>query len=143
VSHSMKQAKRILIVDDNSTVRTMVREALEMHMNVACHEAENGLGGVQRARELRPHLVIMDWAMPVMNGFEAAVLLRREMPEVPVVLLTIYSDLMELVETACVKAIIAKSDGVTALIECVQNVLGLAPTTLDPWCGGPVPRHVG
>ena len=126
-------AKHVLIVDDNRAVRTIVRELLERQMNVACHEAANGLDAVQKARELRPHLVIMDWAMPLMNGFEAAMALRREMPDVPVVILTIYEESMELARTACVKAVIAKSDNLSALVECVQTILGFLPKNPGQW----------
>ena len=118
-------AKRILIVDDNSTVRRIVRNELEGQAGFACYEAANGLDAVKRARELKPDLVILDWAMPVMNGFEAAIALRREMPLVPLVLLTIYDDCIRasLANTVVVKAVVSKSEDMTALIDCVQNLL--------------------
>ena len=133
MTQPIAKAKRVLVVDDNRTVRTIVREVLEMRNNIVCDEAENGLDAVQKARESKPDLVIMDWAMPVMNGFEAAVALRREMPEVPVVVLTMYDEPMELARTACVKAVIPKSDDITALVECVQNILGVTPKNPEPW----------
>ena len=64
---------RILIVDDNPQVRTALRICLEMHgsWNV-CSEAENGQDGVELARQLKPDIVLLDYAMPNMNGLEAA-----------------------------------------------------------------------
>jgi CheY-like chemotaxis protein len=124
-SENSPQTKRILIVDDNGTMRKIVRQELEQYLEFTCDEAANGLDAVRKARDVRPHLVIMDWAMPVMNGFEAAMALRREMPNVPVVLLTMYAELaISAAETACVKAVIGKTDGMTAVVDCVQRLLG-------------------
>lgn len=65
--------------------------------------------------------------MPVMNGFEAAMALRREMPDVPVIVMTLYNELTTLADTVCVKAFIPKMDGIDRLAECVQNILGVKP----------------
>ena len=65
--------------------------------------------------------------MPAMNGFEAAIVLQREMPKVPVVILTIYADdarfTSSLARTFGVQAIIPKSDGVNAVMDYVQKLL--------------------
>ena len=116
-------SKRILIVDDNSKVRSIVRQQLEKELGFICLEAANGLDAMRAARKKKPDLVIMDLAMPVMNGFEAAVALRREMPEIPVVLLTIYNELGVMARTTCVKAILGKTDGIAELLKCVQSLL--------------------
>jgi two-component system chemotaxis response regulator CheB len=63
---------RTLIVDDSPLVRSIIREFLEDDGSfVIIGEAENGLQGVQKARELNPDLITMDIEMPVMNGLEA------------------------------------------------------------------------
>lgn len=117
--------KRILVVDDDTSVRTVVRKRIEHQLGFVCEEAENGLDAI--AKEFKADLVVMDLAMPVMNGFEAAMVLQREMPEVPVVVLSIFAHEhfgATLANTFGVKAIIPKADGMSSLIECVQKILG-------------------
>ena len=116
-------AQHILIVDDNHLVRRIVRANLEAATGFICYEAVDGLDAILKARESKPQLIIMDLAMPVTNGFEAALALRREMPEIPVVLLTLYAEVVPPGERVWVKAVVAKSQGLAALIDCVQNIL--------------------
>jgi CheY-like chemotaxis protein len=65
-------SKSILIVDDNQAVRTITRQFLECQTDVGvCVEAVDGADAVEKARSLSPDLIILDLAMPRMNGFEA------------------------------------------------------------------------
>lgn len=68
---------RILVVEDNEKNRKLLRDLLTYH-GYEIVEAENGLAGVQTAREQRPDLVIMDIQMPVLDGFGALKLLREQ-----------------------------------------------------------------
>src|SRR5258708_39938535 len=87
------QAKTILIVEDSQFERTVIRSAVEGLTNFqVCGEASDGVEAIKKARELRPDLVIMDLAMPQMNGVEAAMVLKNTMPQVPVVLFTLYAE---------------------------------------------------
>ena len=122
--------QHILVVDDNDLVRRIVRANLETETGFLCHEAVDGLDALQKARESRPQLIIMDLAMPVTNGFEAALAFRREMPEVPVVLLTAYAEAVPSGQTVWAKAVVNKSSGIGALIECVRNILAVVPNEL-------------
>ena len=117
--------KRILIVDDSNSVRGVLREALELQAGFICEEAANGIDAVQIAKKIMPDLIILDLAMPKLNGFEVAMVLKREMPKIPVVILTMYAESFgrSLADSFGVKAVIDKSDGVTALLSCVQNLL--------------------
>jgi two-component system, NarL family, response regulator YdfI len=66
-------SSRILIVDDSRVIRHLIRSSIEAHTNwVVCGEADNGKIAVTLVTELRPHLVILDLTMPVMNGLDAA-----------------------------------------------------------------------
>ena len=79
----------VLIVDDQAVVRAAVRDLFETHSGfVVCGEAENGADAIVKARKLKPDLIILDLSMPLMNGFEAAKVLRQILPDVPVFLLT-------------------------------------------------------
>lgn len=80
---------QILIVDDHSVVRQGLRMFLSLDPDLeVVGEASNGAEGLQLARELRPHVVLMDLLMPVMDGVAAIAAIRRELPEVEVVALT-------------------------------------------------------
>jgi chemosensory pili system protein ChpA (sensor histidine kinase/response regulator) len=82
-------AKSILIVDDNQTVRTLTRHFLECQPAVGtCAEAVDGVDALEKTRRLNPDLIILDLAMPRMNGFEAARELRS-FSQVPIILFTI------------------------------------------------------
>src|ERR1700686_1990623 len=80
---------RILIVDDHETARRGVRSLLSSHRDwVVCGEAGDGLEAVEKAKSLRPDIVLMDIAMPRMDGVEATKVLRREMPESKVIIIS-------------------------------------------------------
>jgi CheY-like chemotaxis protein len=120
------QGKTILIVEDSQFERTVIRAAVEGLTNFnVCGEASDGVEAIAKARELRPDLVIMDLAMPLMNGVEAAMVLKNTMPKVPVVLFTLYAEqLREAISPALgVTTILSKADGLAALLECLEKLL--------------------
>jgi two-component system, OmpR family, KDP operon response regulator KdpE len=82
----MQQQRKILIVDDESGLRELVRINLE-HEGYAVLQAENGAQGVTMVREQMPDMVIMDVMMPEMDGWEACKKVR-EFSQVPVLMLT-------------------------------------------------------
>jgi DNA-binding NarL/FixJ family response regulator len=81
---------RILLIDDQPLFRGAIAALLagQPDMEVV-GEAENGLVGVEQARALRPDLVILDVDMPVMNGVEAVRLIREQVMDVKVIMLTV------------------------------------------------------
>jgi NarL family two-component system response regulator LiaR len=82
-------AVQILIVDDHSVVRQGLRMFLGQDPELeVIGEASNGAEGVRMAHELRPHVVLMDLLMPVMDGITAIANIRRELPEIEVLALT-------------------------------------------------------
>jgi DNA-binding NarL/FixJ family response regulator len=83
---------RILIVDDHSAVRRSLRSVLEAVPEfTVCGEAENGQVGIQNAQHLKPDAIILDISMPVMNGFDAAKILKSLMPSVPILMFTAFN----------------------------------------------------
>lgn len=82
--------KRILIVDDEPRMRRFVRMNLDLE-GYEVSEAENGLVALGKARDELPDLVLLDAAMPVMDGFETLERLR-EVSAVPVIMLTVKGD---------------------------------------------------
>lgn len=82
-------AVRVIIADDHSVVRQGLRTFLELDPDIqVVGTAANGKEAIELTRELRPNVVLMDLFMPEMNGFEATKIVRQEMPEVLVMILT-------------------------------------------------------
>ncbi|HLZ57702.1 MAG TPA: response regulator transcription factor [Ktedonosporobacter sp.] len=80
---------RILLVDDHSVVREGLRVFLEHDPELqVVDEAENGVEAVEKARQLRPDVVLMDLLIPGMDGIAATSLIRHELPRTEVVVLT-------------------------------------------------------
>jgi two-component system, NarL family, nitrate/nitrite response regulator NarL len=81
---------RILLVDDTALFRTAIAELIDGQDGLeVVGEAENGLEGVEKARALKPDVVVMDIEMPVMDGVQATRLIREQVPNVKVVMLTV------------------------------------------------------
>ena len=92
---------RILIADDDLAIRRLVRRLLEEHAEwCVVGEAETGSDAVSKARDLSPDLIVMDLAMPKMNGLQAAREIRRAKPDMPMLLLTVQEVSPELVSEA-------------------------------------------
>ena len=80
---------RILIVDDQSALLRGVRSLLSSRSDwLVCGEANDGVEAVEKAKTLRPDLVLMDISMPRMDGLQATRIIRRELPESKVVLVS-------------------------------------------------------
>jgi DNA-binding NarL/FixJ family response regulator len=83
---------RIVIADDHALFRESLRTLLEARGHTVVGEAANGEQAVVRARTLKPDLVLMDLAMPVLDGLSAIKILIAEQSEVKVVALTASED---------------------------------------------------
>ena len=84
---SEKHPARILVVDDHEIVRRGVRSLLEAKYDV-CGEAVDGQDALEKARELKPSIVVMDVSMPKLNGLEATPLIRNILPDCEVLILS-------------------------------------------------------
>ena len=120
-------SKRILVVDDNAPIRGIVRELIESRPGFeVCGEATDGLEGIEKGRELKPDLIVMDFVMPGIKGLQAAVVLHQIVPNTPIILLTFYKDAIsrDLAHAAGVASILSKPDQFATLVDEVQRLTG-------------------
>jgi DNA-binding NarL/FixJ family response regulator len=84
---------RVLVVDDHAILRDGIRSLLEIQPDIrVVGEASNGREAVERVAELQPDIVLMDVAMPEMNGLEATEIIKERFPNVKVLILTQHDD---------------------------------------------------
>jgi DNA-binding NarL/FixJ family response regulator len=88
-------SKRILIADDSAAVRRVVHTYLAERDFDVCGEAADGQDAIEKARELNPDLILLDVAMPRTNGIEVASVVKDMMPDVRIVLFTMYSEAVD------------------------------------------------
>jgi DNA-binding NarL/FixJ family response regulator len=118
--------KRVLLVDDNSVVRSLVRQLFELEPDFEISgEAENGRDAVEKAETLKPDLIILDLSMPVMTGLHAAPLLRKLLPDVRIILFTVQEGcgVERLASAAGIDAVVSKNQAASKLILQAQALL--------------------
>jgi DNA-binding NarL/FixJ family response regulator len=118
--------KQLLIADDSYFVRETIKNVLAGRTDiVVCGEASNGLEAVEKAKALKPDLILLDLAMPEMNGAETASVLKTMVPEVRIILFTMHSEKVGSYLTSAVgiDAVLSKPDGMTALLSAVEAAL--------------------
>jgi two-component system, chemotaxis family, chemotaxis protein CheY len=102
---------RILIVDDSETTRRILRAIVRSRDWTVCGEAEDGRSGIRQFQKLKPDVVLIDLAMPDINGIEAAKRMSVLNPRVPLVLFTVLDleGLEEPARQAGICAIVSKA----------------------------------
>ena len=117
-------AKRIFLVDDSKVVRQLLRTHLENNLkNLTCAEAEDGLDAVERAAEVAPDVIVLDLCMPRMNGLEAAEILHGKLPNVPIILYTLHTEVVNKTQAknSGIRAIVSKTDPFEVLLGEIQG----------------------
>ena len=138
--------RRILIADDSPLARKTLQDLLQTHGWEVCGQADNGLDAVRMAEELKPDVVILDLAMPSMDGLTAARRISESLPTIPIIMHTLH-DLPQLELEAKkngVRCIVPKSETahiISALDELTsaggsgcspQVVVEMEPATTQP-----------
>jgi DNA-binding NarL/FixJ family response regulator len=119
-------AKTILIADDHDAVRRAICEGFTGEADFeVCGEAHDGRDAIEKAQQLHPDLIVLDLSMPVMNGLEAARVLRELMPSVPIIMFTFYANLFveEEARSAGVAAVVSKSEPISVLTGKARGLL--------------------
>jgi DNA-binding NarL/FixJ family response regulator len=104
---------RILIADDSTPVRSGLRTLLGLNSDwQVCGEAVDGADAVEKAHELAPDLILMDFSMPQMDGVQAAREIAKSGSVIPILLFTLNlsPQLMELARNAGLRGAMSKSE---------------------------------
>jgi two-component system response regulator NreC len=130
---------RILLADDHTVVRKGLRLLLEGHPGFAVADAADGRAAVALVEQHKPDVVVMDVAMPGLNGIEAARQISAKMPQVAMVFLSMHSDesyvlkalksgargylLKDSAEQDLINAVIAVSEGKAFFSPAISKML--------------------
>jgi CheY-like chemotaxis protein len=127
-SHKTETAKRtfrILIADDHEALRRGLRSALLGAGWQVCGEAADGKQAIEKTKELKPDLVLLDLSMPVMSGHEAAREILNNNPGVKIVVFTMHESqqVRDALNKIGVHALAVKSAPLSLLLDTIQTVL--------------------
>ena len=121
---------RILIADDHDVVRSGLRSILEAQEDwEVVGEAETGKEAVDKALATRPDVVVLDYALPVMNGIEATRQIRARVPGAEVLIFTMHDTdtLVREVLEAGARGFLLKSDARKFLLAAVESLVAHKP----------------
>jgi DNA-binding NarL/FixJ family response regulator len=131
----MKKPIRILLADDHTIVRQGLARLLEEQQDLKIvGEAINGQAVIDKALELEPDIIIMDIAMPQLNGIEAAKRVRKSLPHCKILILSMYSHehyIHQLLETGISGYLLKDSSGqdiIRAIRAAMKNETFLSPS---------------
>src|SRR5215471_11402002 len=118
---------KILIADDKPHMRRVIRGLLESHPGWDVAEADDGVQAVTRAKQDKPDVVVLDLAMPELNGFEAARQIASALPGVHIFLNTLYAfpQVEREAERFGVQRVISKLEEYR-LVPAIEEALGTA-----------------
>jgi DNA-binding NarL/FixJ family response regulator len=123
---------KVLVVDDSDLVRQLVKAALSRETGWSiCGEAFNGRQAMDLAREAKPDLIVMDLAMPVLDGLHASTEILKFAPALPIVLYTLHANPQVDVEAKKIgiRAVVSKSSDIETLVKVIAELAGKVPSS--------------
>src|SRR5208283_2876590 len=129
VTHTLPHRRIVVYDDDRITPVRFDRSGKILQDNADGFrffgEAENGAEGIEVVKQLRPDLAILDLSMPVMNGLQAAVILRKLFPNMAIILFSLYGDGTMNAEAARagIDAVVSKTEDIPVLIDKAHELL--------------------
>ena len=125
-AHRTEWPLRILVADDHTAVRKGVCTLLSSRNDLeVCGEAQDGKEAIEKARELEPDLIIIDITMPVLDGFSAVREIRKFMPDVPILILSMHRGKRAIQEAKLLGAqgFVSKSHLAETLLHAVDAIV--------------------
>ena len=120
------QPTKVLIVDDHALLRQGVRNTIEPEEDFeVVGEAEDGAEALAKAKELKPDLILMDISMPHGNGLEALSAIKRELPDVKIIMLTVHDkdeNLLEAIKRGA-EGFLSKNVRAKALLDSLRGAM--------------------
>lgn len=115
---------RILLADDHAIVREGLKALLEREGFEVVGEASDGYEAVQRAEQLCPDVAVLDLAMPLLNGLEAARTILRNLPRTKTILLTVHAEDQYVLEAlrAGISGYVLKGQTKADLVQAIREV---------------------
>ncbi|MDY7018820.1 MAG: response regulator transcription factor [Chloroflexota bacterium] len=134
---------RVLIVDDHALVRSGIASLLRASDIEVVGEASGGLEAVEKAVCLRPDIILMDIKMPGCNGLQATQLIKAEMPQAKIVMVTAFDDDEDLFEAMKNGAVgyILKNVKAEEFIELLSNVMK-GEVAVSPWIASKIAKEL-
>lgn len=119
---------RLLVVDDSSTMRRIIKNSLKAIGYDDVVDAENGQGALARLESEKVDLVITDWNMPVMNGLELVIAMRASptLKQMPILMVTTVAEKEEILKAmqAGVSNYVVKPFDAATLKKKIDQILG-------------------
>jgi DNA-binding NarL/FixJ family response regulator len=137
---------QILLADDNQVILQLLRRLIESHAGwQVCGEAATGREALAGAIELMPDLLVLDFAMPGLNGLQVAEQISRACPNLPIILHTIH-DFPEMIAEAKrvgIREVVSKGDTAARLLDTIESLLpeeSSAAAAASPLASSPQPE---
>jgi two-component system, NarL family, nitrate/nitrite response regulator NarL len=122
---TMKKRIKILLVDDHPVVRKGIASCLAQHDHIQIlGEAADGREALRKAREMIPDIMLMDIDMPHMNGLAVTDLLRKELPKVKVLILSMHSNtdyILRIIQSGA-RGYVLKDAGTEELLRAIESI---------------------
>ena len=118
--------KRVLVVDDAAFMRMSIKVMLEKNGYVVVGEAENGLVGIEKYKELKPDIVTMDITMPELDGIQAVKKIKAEDSSANIIMCSAMGQQAMVIESiqSGAKDFIVKPFQAERVLEAVKKVVG-------------------
>ncbi len=116
---------RVLLADDHTILRQGIRVLLENHEDIeVVGEASDGREAISLAKQFRPDVVLMDIAMPLLNGLEATRQIKHDFPEISILVLTMYDteEYVSQILRAGAAGYVLKKVAATELVSAIRAV---------------------
>ncbi len=134
------ETTNLLLADDHGLFRELLGRVLEMEHDIhIVGEATNGIDAVNKARQLKPNVILMDINMPIVDGLAATRQIAEEMPDVGVIVLTMYKHNHQVLQAmrAGARGYLLKSAQASEVLSAIRTVRG-GGVLIEPTLAGTV-----